>query len=1215
MVNVIPPDHVDDVPVVSPNQHNDVHVVPEPVLEDEDEDPKEEEIKEEEDPQEEEEDDMEVNIEEDENETKLTYPYEEDNDGLLSGLMRRDINSLFGWMDSLSRRLCGREMEHALVEKKRKAKEKYYGKLILNLGNEGRSSVEQGMAAMEKLVEKLGKAENKVECKKLKKQGLSTHSFVCKTNEIMPPKSAPLTQIAIRRMIKESVDAAIAAERARHVNAGNNARGSRPVRGQDTAPAIRDCTFAGFIKYNPTAFHEGKKVKFVAATLQGPALTWWNAKVATMCLETVNQMPCASYEVELANGRVVSMNTVLKGCTLNLVNHIFEINLMPIKLGTFDVIIGIDWLVKHDAVIICGEKVVRIPHGNKMLIVESDKGYHQLHIKEEDIPITAFRTRYGHFEFQVMPFGLTNAPADEEEHEKHFRIILEFLKKERFGVHADPTKIEAIKSWTAPTTPTEVRQFLGLAGYYRRLIEALPEGKKDVMVYCDVSLKSYEAVLMQERRDLVMHDSHKFKYSIHLGSNKMYQDLKPLYWWLNMKADITTYVSKCLTCTKVEAEHQKPSGLLQQHEILVWKLERITIDFVSGLPRTLSGYDTIWVIVDRLTKSAHFQPMKKMDSMEKLMRLYLKEIVCRHGVLVLIILDRDSHFTSRFWRSLQEALGTNLDMSTAYHPQMDCQSKKTIQTLEDMLCACVIDLGSSWDRHLPLVNFLYNNSYHASLSLHHMRLCTNENVDHRRQKSYADRRTKPLEFEVGDMVLLKVSPWKSTVRFGKRRKLSPCYIGPFRIIARVGPVAYTLELPEELKGVHSTFHVLNLKKCLTKGDIFVLIDEIQLDDKLHTIEEPVEVDDREVTKDEGNDGVEVSCVIAFEKIQPDVIFKEMVTCTNVDFAKLIWHEFKHHIKTRRYNKQKQEKMPYPRFTKLIVLYVMSINDKIPKRPLSFQHIIKLDTSLGNLKFASNGSKDPVYGMPILDMMLNNVIKDLADYLEYLAKFTGSAPAKATCRDKGLLNKVRVEFAVKTEEVEALVRRIFTMVSIGKEADQRTKDEEERVDHSKKLKGLETLSTAAQLDEGYGVTTEDHDVHTVEHINEGAGMTSKVSEKPSDASSSSSSDSEIAVGDISSNDAEVTEKPNEVTENTNEVTEKDDEVIVKPAVVTKNADNVILVDQVQPTEQQVRNEEHGHNIELASDTQADVQMFEAQIEKPEATIVSSSHTLSPTEFIN
>ncbi|GKB92553.1 putative reverse transcriptase domain-containing protein [Tanacetum coccineum] len=280
------------------------------------------------------------------------------------------------------------------------------------------------------------------------------------------------------------------------------------------------------------------------------------------------------------------------------------------------------------------------------------------------------------------------------------------------------------------------------------------------------------------------------------------------------------------------------------------------MNFVSGLPRTLNGYDMLWVIVDRLTKSAHFLPMNKTDSMEKLIRLYLKE----------------------------EALGTNLDMSTTYHPQTDGQSERTIQILEDMLRARVIDFGSSWDRHLPLVEFLYNNSYHASIkaapyeALYGRKcgspVCWSEVGDsqltgpelirettekiiqiknrlltaHSHQKSYADRRTKPLEFEVGDMVLLKVSPWKGIVHFGKHGKLSPCYIGPFRILARVGPVAYTLELPAELKGIHNTFHVLNLKKCLAEGDIVVPMNEIQLDDKLHMIEEPVEVVDREVKR-------------------------------------------------------------------------------------------------------------------------------------------------------------------------------------------------------------------------------------------------------------------------------------------------------------------------------------------------------------------------------
>ncbi|GJY15068.1 putative reverse transcriptase domain-containing protein [Tanacetum coccineum] len=216
-------------------------------------------------------------------------------------------------------------------------------------------------------------------------------------------------------------------------------------------------------------------------------------------------------------------------------------------------------------------------------------------------------------------------------------------------------------------------------------------------------------------RTVIMHESHKSKYSIHPGSDKMYQDMKKLYWWPNMKANIATYVSKCLTCAKVKAEHQRPSGLLVQPDIPQWKRDNITMDFVTKLPKSSQGYDTIWVIVDRLTKSAIFVPMRETDPMDKLARMYLKEVVTRHGIPLSIICDRDPRFASNFWRSLQNALGTSLDMSTAYHPQTDGQSERTIQTLEDMLRACAIDFGKGWVNHFPLVEFSYNNSYHASI--------------------------------------------------------------------------------------------------------------------------------------------------------------------------------------------------------------------------------------------------------------------------------------------------------------------------------------------------------------------------------------------------------------------------------------------------------------------------------------------------------------------
>ncbi|GJU11176.1 putative nucleotidyltransferase, ribonuclease H [Tanacetum coccineum] len=483
--------------------------------------------------------------------------------------------------------------------------------------------------------------------------------------------------------------------------------------------------------------------------------------------------------------------------------------------------------------------------------IDLRSGYHQLRVREEDIPKTAFRTRYGHYEFQVMPFGLTNAPAvfmdlmnrvckpyldkfvivfiddiliyskNKQEHAEHLKLILELLKKEQLyakfskcefwipkvqflghvidsqGIHVDPAKIESVKDWASPKSATEIRQFLGLAGYYRRFIEgfskiakpmtkltqkkikfewsdkaeaafqlikqklcsapilALPEGNEDFIAYCDASIKGLGAVLMQREkviayasrqlkiheknytthdlelgavvfalkiwrhylkskcsgrcveqigtskaimgsdlrkiqkeklepradgtlclnnrswlpcygdlRALIMHESHKSKYSVHPGSDKMYQDheSKHCNWWPNMKADIATYVSKCLTCLRVKAEHQKPSGLLVQPAIPQWKWEISLMELLET------------------------------DPMDKLAKLYLKEVVTRHGIPVSIICDRDPRFTSNFWRSFQKAMGTRLDMSTAYHPETDGQSERTIQTLEDMFKRLCVDL-------------------------------------------------------------------------------------------------------------------------------------------------------------------------------------------------------------------------------------------------------------------------------------------------------------------------------------------------------------------------------------------------------------------------------------------------------------------------------------------------------------------------------------------
>ncbi|GKC25778.1 putative reverse transcriptase domain-containing protein, partial [Tanacetum coccineum] len=450
-------------------------------------------------------------------------------------------------------------------------------------------------------------------------------------------------------------------------------------------------------------------------------------------------------------------------------------------------------------------------------------------------------------------------------------------------IHIDLAKIESIKDWATPTTPREICQFLGLAGYYRRFIEgfskiakpltkltqknvkyewkekeeeafqllkqklcsasilALTKGIENFVIFNDASHKDLGVLLMKKEkviayascqlkamkeenvkeenlcsmdkefethpdetrnmhwlprfgdlRDLIMNESHKSKYSIHHGSNKMYHELKQLYWWPNMKANITTYVSKCLTCSRVKAEYQKPP-------------------------------------------SAHFLPMKETDTMERLTRLYLKEVVSRHRVSVSIISYRDSKFTSHFCHSLQKALGTRLDMSTAYHSQIDGQSEKTIQMLEDILRAIkVAPFEALYGRKCrsPVCWTEVRDSQLTGPEIIHetiekiIHIKNQIQVGRDRQNSYADVRRKPLEFQVGDKVMLKVSPWKGVICFGKRGKMNPRYIGSFKVLAKIGPVAYQLELPQQLSKVHSTFHVSNLKKCLPDETLVIPLKEI-----------------------------------------------------------------------------------------------------------------------------------------------------------------------------------------------------------------------------------------------------------------------------------------------------------------------------------------------------------------------------------------------------
>jgi hypothetical protein len=218
-------------------------------------------------------------------------------------------------------------------------------------------------------------------------------------------------------------------------------------------------------------------------------------------------------------------------------------------------------------------------------------------------------------------------------------------------------------------------------------------------------------------RQLILREAHDLAYSIHPRSTKMYQDLKEKYWWYDLKRDVATHVALCDVCQRVKAEHQRPARLLQPLKVPEWKWEEIDMDFIVGLPRTRDGYDSIWVIVDRLTKVAHFIPVKTTYSRAQLAELYMSRIVCLHGVPKKIVSDRGTQFTSRFWKRLHESMDTKLNFSSAYHPQTDGQTKRTNQVLEDMLRACALKHGRGWYKSLPYAKFSYNNSYQASLKM------------------------------------------------------------------------------------------------------------------------------------------------------------------------------------------------------------------------------------------------------------------------------------------------------------------------------------------------------------------------------------------------------------------------------------------------------------------------------------------------------------------
>ncbi|GJY26751.1 putative reverse transcriptase domain-containing protein [Tanacetum coccineum] len=710
-------------------------------------------------------------------------------------------------------------------------------------------------------------------------------------------------------------------------NQGNQARGRAFMLGAEEARQDLNIMMGTFTLNNyfaTTLFDSGADYSFVSATFI-PMLGIEPSELGFR------------YEIEIASGQLVEIDKVIKGCKLEIKGHVFDIDLIPFGHGSFDVIIGMDWLSNHKAKIIFHEKVVRIPlldgkvlrvlgerpeekarllmstktrdkkqeeivvvrdfhevflddlsglpplqeiefqieliHG-VVLVAKSPyhlrSGYHQLRVYEDDIPKTAFRTRYGHFEFTVMPFGLTNAPAvfidlmnrvyrpyldkfvivfiddiliyseTREEHVEHLRLVLELLKKEKLyakfskcelwlrevqflghvingnGIHVDPSKIEAVKNWKAPRTPSEVRSFLGLAGYYRRFIENFSKIAKSLTILTQKSKKTFDwglglGCMLMQRGKVIAYASRQLKI---LEKNYTTHDLE------------LGAVTFALNIWRHYLYGTKSIELFSDYDCEIRyhpSKANMVADALSRKERVMSKRNSL----DEMIEQRSDENLYYLDQIWVPLKGDVRTLIMDEAPKSKLRLSIRGHLACCSYLRFPNGIGGN---------SLEFMTKLTVY--------------GSTDVHLPLVEFSYNNSYHSSVRCApfealYGRKCrspimwaevgegqligpelvqeTTKKIsqikdrlkvarDH--QKSYADKRRKPLEFSVGDYVLLKVSPWKGVVRFGKKGKLAPRFVGPFEIIEKVGPVAYRLDLLEELDGVHDTFHVSNLKKCL-----------------------------------------------------------------------------------------------------------------------------------------------------------------------------------------------------------------------------------------------------------------------------------------------------------------------------------------------------------------------------------------------------------------